>query len=198
MAITHTFVSALPDNAADAAAGLVVSSNWNESHAIDGLLEGDGSVRLARKNTNVDNADNGDLRLSAAAYDANPISGRWNQVYRLGYNMTADGAGYDAGEPSMGIHWESFYEQGGEELLEWHQSVFRGDTDAEVRFESWAITRDDYSVTRTSKFTSYNFYSANGTQTVKFLHTGTVCDFYLTSAGSGILKDTNNDRPASI
>lgn len=34
MPVTHTLVSALPDNAADAAAGLVVSSDRNDSHAI--------------------------------------------------------------------------------------------------------------------------------------------------------------------
>jgi hypothetical protein len=44
MAVTHTFVSALPDDAADAAAGLVVSSNWNDGHAIDSIEIAGGTV----------------------------------------------------------------------------------------------------------------------------------------------------------
>ena len=44
MPVTHTLVSVLPDNAADAAAGLIVSSNWNDSHAIDSIEIAGGTV----------------------------------------------------------------------------------------------------------------------------------------------------------
>lgn len=44
MAITHTLVSALPDNAADAAAGLVVSSDWNADHAVTSIQIATGTI----------------------------------------------------------------------------------------------------------------------------------------------------------
>ena len=138
LTVTHAKVSAIADDPAASAAGEVLPSDWNAAHtvSIGSLLDGDGSQVLVTKNTDADNADNGDFRIAAHAYDVNPISGRWNQVYRLGYNMGGTNEPYIAGEPSMGISWESFYEQGGDELLEWHQSVFRHDTREEVRFES--------------------------------------------------------------
>ena len=50
MAITHTFVSALPDDAADAAAGLVVSSDWNADHDVTNLTLTHGTI-TADENT---------------------------------------------------------------------------------------------------------------------------------------------------
>lgn len=165
LTVTHAKVSAIADDPAASAAGEVLPSDWNAAHtvSIGSLLDGDGSQVLVTKNTNVDNADNGDLRIAAHAYDINPISGRWNQVYRLGYNMGTTGTGYVAGEPSMGIQWESFYEQGGAELLEWHQSVFKHSDNTEVRFESWAIDRSTYKVSKTSTFETFAWYESGGT-----------------------------------
>ena len=159
LTVTHAKVSAIADDPAASAAGEVLPSDWNAAHtvSIGSLLDGDGSQVLVTKNTDTDNADNGDLRVSAHAYDVNAISGRWNQVYRIGYNMGGTNEPYIAGEPSMGISWESFYEQGGDELLEWHQSVFRHDTSEEVRFESCSISRSTYDVSRSSKFTVYEW-----------------------------------------
>ncbi len=161
LTVTHAKVSAIADDPAASAAGEVLPSDWNAAHtvSIGSLLDGDGTQVLVTKNTDADNADNGDFRISAQTYDVNPISGRWNQVYRLGYNMAENGTGYIAGEPSMGIQWESFYEQGGSEWLEWHQSVFKHTDNTEVRFESWAINRSTYGVQKSSKFGAYAWYA---------------------------------------
>lgn len=49
MPISHAFVCALPDNGADAAAGKVVTSNWNADHDVDSLTLTHGTITADEK-----------------------------------------------------------------------------------------------------------------------------------------------------
>ena len=197
LTVTHAKVSAIADDPAASAAGEVLPSDWNAAHtvSIGSLLDGDGTQVLVTKNTHAHNADNGDLRIAAHAYDVNPISGRWNQAYRFGYNMAESGIGYVAGEPSMGIHWESFYEQGGAELLEWHQSVF-DTSNNEVRFESWAIDRSTYGVSKLSKFDEWAWYAADDSVLAQWqLSGGEFLCYFPDTRNSALVFEKNNYAP---
>lgn len=197
LTVTHAKVSAIADDPAASAAGEVLPSDWNAAHtvSIGSLLDGDGSQVLVTKNTNVDNADNGDFRISANTYDVNPISGRWNQVYRFGYNMNENGIGYVAGEPSMGLHWESFYEQGGAELLEWHQSVFKHTDNTEVRFESWTINRSTYEISKYTRLTGWTWNTHDGTELVDMLWGGADFTIEFPSTHNTYWRFKKNDAP---
>lgn len=221
LTVTHSLVSAIPDNADDAAAGKVVSSDWNADHVVAAIADqtllgnisgasaaptaipvsslilgsGEGSRAIWQKDADPDNSLNGDFRIGAASYDMNPISGRLDQVYRLGYNMNMGGQGYISGEPSLGLHFESFYEQGGAELMEWHQSAFKHSDNSEVRFESWLINRSTYGVTKASMFDNWTIYKNDESVAMQMNHSAGNFAIEFPSSRNAYIRWAKNNTP---
>jgi hypothetical protein len=120
-------------------------------------------VRLALKNTNVDNVLNGDFTLTAHAGDQNPISGRWNQTYGIGYNLSNTGGPLLANEPVLNLSFESFFEQGGSEYSEMHFVYTNAGNTESYRLESWALNRATDYIDRSKRIDGWTVNGSDGT-----------------------------------
>ncbi len=74
------------------------------------------------------NADAADFWFNCASFNSNqPAATRENVVWTMGYNVHAGGGRVDATEPTLSVHFETFYHQNGTDpnpVMEWHvQSV---------------------------------------------------------------------------
>ena len=188
--VSHTFVSAISDSAAAQAAGEVLPSHWNADHTVTPLVS-DGSEVLVSKNVDADNVLNGNFTIVGGAFDVNAISGRFNQTYAIGYNVSQTGDPLLAAEPVVSLNWESFFEQGGGEWCEFH-TVYNNGDGTSYRAESYAFNRADDEIHHTSLFDIYSLGNSAGNILIVHTVIGTDLLSDYNGSGSRYRVSTNN------
>lgn len=208
VSVTHAFVSALADDAADAAAGKVVPSNWNATHIVTNAVDktGDtmtGALIIAADTDaqfKIDSESNGgddDLTLVHHAFDlTNGPTGDenyTNDVWALGCNVSAVGVRADNARQYLALEYESKYYQGPSQMVpasEFHLATV--DTNGTVHrplsfFLPWGGGSGSSAGVSVDKWAVNNF--AN-TAKVLFDWTTNAIDIY-----SGVvLRKANNDQ----
>lgn len=146
VSVTHAFVSALADDAGDAAAGKVVPSNWNAAHTVTNAVDKTGDTMTGV--LNFENLDGVTLETDTAAKFTlatayiTSESQRDNVCY-WAYNLVPGSTSnrLDASDAQLKFAIEANFKTGGVNYLEYNMDYLSSDGVTDLRPMSWYVNR---------------------------------------------------------
>lgn len=179
MAITHPFVCAIADDAAAAAAGEVVPSNWNADHAVTNLTltpTHTGALDIIKHESSGATGtggydwklmyDGGGAKSNGPVGEVNYIDDVWTMGIGIG-----DVVGTRAsGQAALAITMESKFYNSPSQTSPWSEFhvTHVGTGDEERRLISFLCAHDDSYIGGSFTFDFLNLYEHDGTQRIKF------------------------------